>query len=425
LELKIPSFGESISEVLISEWLKAEGERVAIDEGLVVIETDKVTSEVPSPVAGVLKRVLKAAGETARVNEVIAQIEETNGAPAAVSPAADTAAAAKPAPEAAPAAPARGGETRVMPAAKRLLDEHGLAAADLQASGPGGRLLKEDVLHHIAGAPAGAPAAPAPARRSAPSTPAAPGAPAPAAPVAPALSMPPGERAEEVVPMSPLRRRAAEHLVAAQRDAALLTTFNEIDMSTVIALRKANQEAFQARHGVKLGFMSFFVKAAVEALKRVPQVNAELRGTDIVYRNYFDIGIAVGGGRGLVVPIIRCAERLGFAEIELAVADFAARARDNKLKLEELQGGTFTISNGGIYGSMLSTPIVNAPQSGILGLHAIQDRPVAREGQAVVRPMMYVALTYDHRLIDGREAVTFLKTVKECVEEPARILLEL
>jgi 2-oxoglutarate dehydrogenase E2 component (dihydrolipoamide succinyltransferase) len=285
-----------------------------------------------------------------------------------------------------------------MPAAQRLLDEHGLAAADVRATGPGGRLLKEDVQRHVR------------EDRRRPATQAAPAE---------------HDEREEVVPMTPLRKRIAERLVEAQRTSAILTTFNEIDLSAVKALRAAQQERFQARHGVKLGFMSFFVKAAVEALKRVPQVNAEIRDEAIVYRNRYDIGVAVGGGKGLVVPIVRDAERLSFAEVELAIADLAERAQANKLTLEELQGGTFTISNGGIYGSLLSTPILNPPQSGILGLHAIQDRPVVRDGQVVVRPMMYVALSYDHRLIDGREAVTFLKHVKECVEEPTRILLEI
>jgi 2-oxoglutarate dehydrogenase E2 component (dihydrolipoamide succinyltransferase) len=311
-----------------------------------------------------------------------------------------------------------------MPAAQRLLAEHGIDASEVRATGPGGRLLKEDVLRHLeeAARPEVAPAAPAPAPRAPlPSDGGAEAAPAPSA-AAPRAA---GPREEEVVPMSMLRRRVAERLVQAQQTAALLTTFNEIDMSQVRALRQAHQESFQARHQAKLGIMSFFVKAVVEALKRVPELNAEIRGTDVVYRNYYDIGIAVGGGRGLVVPVLRNAERLSFAAIETAIADFAQRAQANRLTLEELQGGTFTISNGGVYGSLLSTPIVNPPQSGVLGLHAIQDRPVARDGQVVIRPMMYVALTYDHRIVDGREAVTFLRHVKTCVEEPARILLEL
>jgi 2-oxoglutarate dehydrogenase E2 component (dihydrolipoamide succinyltransferase) len=284
-----------------------------------------------------------------------------------------------------------------MPSARRALKERGLRAEDVEPTGPGGRVLKEDVLR--------APAAGGGAEHRAP----APG---------------DAERSEEVVPMSPFRKRIAERLVQAQQTAALLTTFNEVDMSAVLALRKEYQEAFSEKYGIKLGFMSFFVKAAVDALKLVPAVNAEIRGSDIVYKNYFDIGVAVGGGKGLAVPVIRQAERLSFAELEQTISDFGKRAKDNKLELSELLGGTFTISNGGVYGSLMSTPIVNPPQSGILGLHAMQDRPMAVNGQVVVRPMMYVALTYDHRVIDGREAVTFLKRIKHCVEQPARMLLE-
>jgi 2-oxoglutarate dehydrogenase E2 component (dihydrolipoamide succinyltransferase) len=289
--------------------------------------------------------------------------------------------------------------------------ERGVAPADVTPSGPGGRVLKEDVVRHLEAPPA--------ERVPAPPS----GAPPAGMPQAGAREF--GGREEDVVPMSMLRRRVAERLVQAQQNAALLTTFNEIDMSAVIALRKSHQQAFQDRYEIKLGFMSFFVKATIEALKLIPALNAEIRGTDIVYRNYHDIGIAVGGGRGLVVPVLRDAATLSFAETERMIADFARRAQDSTLTLDELQGGTFTISNGGIYGSLLSTPIVNPPQSGVLGLHAIQDRPVARDGQMVIRPMMYVALTYDHRIVDGREAVTFLRHVKACVEEPARILLEL
>jgi 2-oxoglutarate dehydrogenase E2 component (dihydrolipoamide succinyltransferase) len=276
----------------------------------------------------------------------------------------------------------------------------------VDATGPGGRLLKEDVLRHLERHEQDAEKPAVPATRK-------------------LADDADEEREEQIVPMSPLRRVIAKNLVAAQQNAALLTTFNEVDMTAVITLRKHHQEAFQRKYDIKLGFMSFFVKAAVEALKQIPQVNAEVRDTTIVYRNYYDIGIAVGGGKGLVVPILRNAERLGFAEIELAIADFARRAQANKIELSELKGGTFTISNGGIYGSMLSTPIVNAPQSGILGLHAIQDRPVARDGQVVVRPVMYVALTYDHRIVDGREAVTFLKHIKDLIEQPVRMLIEI
>ncbi|MBI3192225.1 MAG: dihydrolipoyllysine-residue succinyltransferase, partial [Pedosphaera parvula] len=305
------------------------------------------------------------------------------------------------------------GFARVMPAARRALAESGVSPAEVVPTGPGGRMLKEDVLRAQLEA---APPAPEPAMAPAPAVARAPApAPAPAAGVG---------RTEEVVAMTPMRKRIAERLVESLQKSAQLTTFNEVDMSAVFALRKEYQERFQAKYSIKLGIVSFFVKAAIEALKQTPEVNAEVRGTDIVYKNYYDIGVAVGGGKGLVVPIIRNAERLSFAETELAIADYAKRAQEGKLRLEELQGGTFTISNGGVYGNLLSTPIVNPPQSAILGLHVIQERAVVREGQIVARPMMYVAMSYDHRIIDGREAVGFLKRIKDCVEQPARILLE-
>jgi 2-oxoglutarate dehydrogenase E2 component (dihydrolipoamide succinyltransferase) len=299
---------------------------------------------------------------------------------------------------------------RVMPAAARVLGEAGLPAAAVPGTGPGGRITKADAEQAAATPPAAAPARPV--------------APAPAVSAAPAALARSGSRDERYVLISPIRRRIAERLVAAQHEAALLTTFNEVDMSAVMALRAKFKDVFQERYGVKLGFMSFFVRAAVEALRAVPQVNAEFRDPHIVYRDYYDIGIAVGGGKGLVVPVIRNAESLSFAQVEQTIGDFARRAADNKLKLEELQGGTFTISNGGVYGSMLSTPIINPPQSGILGLHAIQDRPMAVNGQVVIRPMMYLALSYDHRLVDGREAVTFLKRIKDTIEDPTRLMLE-
>jgi 2-oxoglutarate dehydrogenase E2 component (dihydrolipoamide succinyltransferase) len=323
-----------------------------------------------------------------------------------------------------------------MPAAQRVIQEAGLSPAQVPGTGPGGRVLKEDAQRaagNIAGdAPREAGPGRSPERQQSVPVPGAPTAPravppAPPAAVAPSRPAPSrdgGPREEEVVPMTLLRKRIAERLVSAQQTAALLTTFNEVDMSAVMALRKEHQEAFQKRYGVKLGFMSFFVKASIDALKQVPAVNAEIRGDAIAYHNYFDIGVAVGGGKGLVVPVLRNAERMSFAEVEIAIAEFAKRAQENRLKLEELSGGTFTISNGGVYGSLMSTPIVNPPQSGILGLHAIQDRPVALNGQVVIRPMMYVALTYDHRIVDGREAVTFLKRVKDVVENPARMLIE-
>ncbi|HEX7216499.1 MAG TPA: 2-oxoglutarate dehydrogenase complex dihydrolipoyllysine-residue succinyltransferase [Methylomirabilota bacterium] len=425
VELRVPAAGESITEVQIADWLKRAGDPVRQDEAVVLLETDKAAMELPSPVAGVLTEIVKQKGETAKVGEVLAYVEEAPvGEAAAPKKEAPAAQPTTPTAPAQPKKPAPAAEAttspvaespRVMPAARRLMAERGIESEAVTPSGPGGRLLKEDVVRHLDQAEAAAPATATPA----------------AAPPAPAASRPAAgsrvaaSREEEAVPMSPLRRRVAERLVRAQQTAALLTTFNEIDMSAVMALRRAHQDAFQQRHGVKLGFMSFFVKTVIEALKQCPELNGEIRGTDIVYRNYFDIGIAVGGGRGLVVPVLRHAERLSFAEIERAIADFAGRAQANKLTPEELQGGTFTISNGGVYGSLLSTPIVNPPQSGVLGLHVIQDRPVAREGQVVIRSMMYVALTYDHRIVDGREAVGFLKHVKDCMEEPARLLLEM
>jgi len=415
IELKVPEVGESITEVQIGTWKKREGEGVAMDDSIVEIESDKATVDLPAPAAGTVTKILKASGEKARVGEVIGYLEPAGSAAAAPAP---------------PAAP--GGQpvvdvkrtgsrvdigsvqmspndgARVMPAAARVLGEAGVAASAATGTGPGGRVTKEDAIGAVA-------AAKAPAAVAKP------------APVIAAASVPariPGAREERAVLISPIRRRIAERLVEAQQQAALLTTFNEVDMSAVMALRNKFKDAFLQRYGVKLGFMSFFVRAAVEALRAVPQVNAEFRDPHIVYRDYADIGIAVGGGKGLVVPVLRNAETLSFAQIELGIADFAKRAADNKLKLDELQGGTFTISNGGVYGSMMSTPIINPPQSGILGLHAITDRPVAIDGQVVIRPMMYLALTYDHRLVDGREAVTFLKKIKDTIEDPTRLILE-
>ena len=432
VELRVPEVGESITEVQIGSWFKKGGEAVERDEALVEIESDKATLELPAPVSGILSKVLKKKGEMAKIGDLIAEIGENGAAkpaaksagakpPAAATPAPRPAAGTTPAPATPPRvathpAPAtstpatpRGAEPRVMPSARRALAENDLGVADVAPSGPGGRVLKEDVLDRLASRPAGAAASkPAVSRGVAP----------------PASARPSDtERVEEAVPMSPMRLRIAERLKEAQNTAALLTTFNEIDMTQVITLREELREAFQERFGVKLGFMSFFVKASIDALMQFPQVNAEVRAKEIVYRNYYDIGIAVGGGKGLVVPVLRNAEQMSFAEIEIAIADFAARARENKLSLDELKGGTFTISNGGVYGSLLSTPIVNPPQSGILGLHAIQKRPVVVNDEIAVRPMMYVAVTYDHRVIDGRESVAFLKHIKELVEHPARMLL--
>lgn len=389
IEVKVPTVGESVTEVQISDWLKSPGERVRQDEPVVSLETEKASLDIPAPAAGVLGKILKKKGDTATVGEVIAYLEEADPSKDAEAPAPPVSAPKPtspptPTPEAAPKADT----SRVMPEdVPRRPEERAPQAEPAEALTTRGKEAS-------------------PLRKPVPD---------PAA----------GEREEEAVPMSLLRRRTAERLVQAQQTAALLTTFNEADMTAVTALRQVHQEAFQQRHSVKLGLMSFFVRAVIEALKVIPELNAEIRGSDLVYRHYYDIGIAIGSGRGLVVPVLRNAERLGFAEIETAIADFARRAQTNRLTLEELQGGTFTISNGGVYGSLLSTPIVNPPQSGILGLHAIQDRPVARDGQVVIRPMMYLALTYDHRIVDGREAVTFLKQIKACIEEPARILLEI
>jgi 2-oxoglutarate dehydrogenase E2 component (dihydrolipoamide succinyltransferase) len=402
IELKVPEIGESITEVEIGGWLKSTGQAVKKDEPVVTLESEKATVELAAPDAGTLSRVLKEKGATAKVGEVIGYLEK-NG-PSNAEPEKPKAQPVAAKPEVKPTEP------RVMPAAQTALAEHNLRPEDVQGTGPGGRILKEDVLKRVE-------AQPAPVQAAA------------AGPAVPSPSLekpqPASGREEEVVPMSRLRRTVAERLVAAQHSAALLTTFNEIDMGNVIALRKEYGEVFQQKYQVKLGFMSFFVKASIDALRQFPALNAEVRDNAIVYHNYYDIGVAVGSGKGLVVPVLRNAERMSFAEVEMGIGDFGRRAKENKLKVDELQGGTFTISNGGVYGSLLSTPIVNPPQSGVLGLHAIQERPVARDGNVVVQPMMYVALTYDHRVVDGREAVSFLKRVKEVMENPARMLMEI
>jgi 2-oxoglutarate dehydrogenase E2 component (dihydrolipoamide succinyltransferase) len=406
IELKVPPVGESITEVQIGDWLKAEGETVSRDEIIVKIETDKVTVDLPAPATGTITQIKAKKGAVAQVGEVIGYMEEGAGAVAAKSSPPPVAAKSSSPPAALPPVDVEQDEpkskqresvppqgfARVMPSARRALKERGVQPDEVEATGPGGRVLKEDVMRYT-----------------------------PKADTKATIS---DGKHEEAVPMSPFRKKIAERLVQSQQTAALLTTFNEVDMTSVMALRKEHQESFQEKYGIKLGFMSFFVKAAIDALKLVPAVNGEIRGTDIVYKNFYDIGVAVGGGKGLAVPVIRSADRLSFAEVEQTIADFGKRAKDNKLELSELMGGTFTISNGGIYGSLLSTPIVNPPQSGILGLHAINDRPIALNGQVVIRPMMYIALTYDHRLVDGREAVTFLKRIKHCVEAPTRMLLE-
>lgn len=399
-DLLVPAMGESITEVQIARWLKSPGEYVKQDEAVVEIDSDKATLEVPAPVAGVLLEVLVKEGEDARVGDVIARLDETAQAPAPPEEPGPPAAVERSAPRADESAVVK--EQRVMPAAKRALAERGLDLGAVKATGRGGRILKEDVLQHEGEAPAPEPGA---------------------SPVGGIVTG--AQRREKLRPLTPMRRRIAERLVQAQQTAALLTTFNEIDLSAVIGLRREHQESFVAKHGVKLGFMSFFVKAVIAALQEFPGINAQFRDDQLVEFNYCDIGIAISSGKGLVVPVLRNAELMRFADIERAIADFGGRARDNKIALEELQGGTFTITNGGVFGSLLSTPIVNPPQTAVLGMHAIQERPVAAGGEVVIRPMMYVALTYDHRMVDGREAVMFLVRVKECVENPARLLLDL
>ncbi len=412
VNIKVPTVGESITEVVIGEWLKAPGTWVALDETVVSLETDKVNVEVPAPVAGILGQPLKQKGETAAIGDILATIE-----PGAQPTAAPTAAPVAAAAEATPTATA---EAIVMPAARRVLAEAGVDALVARGTGPGGRVLKEDAQKAVKLSEGKA----IPLVYAAPPAPALPAAVKPVATpaAAPAVS---GDRPVEIVPMTPLRRRVAQRLVEAQQTAAILTTFNEVDMTAIQELRKKHQEAFVAKHGIKLGFMSFFIKASVAALKEFPGVNAQLRGTDIVYQHFYDIGVAVGGGKGLVVPILRDADKLGLAQIEKSLADFGARAKASTLKLDELTGGTFSISNGGVYGSMMSTPILNPPQSAILGMHNIIERPIGLNGQIVLRPMMYLALSYDHRLIDGREAVSFLVSLKRSLEAPERLLLDI
>jgi 2-oxoglutarate dehydrogenase E2 component (dihydrolipoamide succinyltransferase) len=458
IELKIPEVGESIQEVQIGHWLKQEGDHVDQDETVVELDTDKASLELPAPVAGVITKILKKDGESVKIGEVIAHFEKNGGSSkpkpteddAATKKAVPTKAAKEPAPaKTQPAAPsptepaaaigpvkskpiaesprpsnaesvqpvdAVAGETpAAAPSVRRLLRKHDLHAEDMVPSGHGGRLLREDVLRYIESHPEGTQEEQDSSHETTSTQPS-------TEVSANQADTTPDEKGE-VVPMSLIRRRIAERLVEARQKAALLTTFNEIDMSSVIRLRTEYRDAFQKRFQVKLGFMSFFVKATADALLQFPAVNAEVRGTDIVYHKWCHIGVAIGGGKGLVVPVLRNAQALSFAEVEIAIADFASRAEANKLDPADLAGGTFTISNGGIYGSLLSTPIVNPPQSGVLGMHAIEDRPVVRGGQIVIRPMMYIALTYDHRIVDGREAVTFLKRIKETIEDPARLLI--
>ncbi len=421
IEVKVPQLSESVAEATLSLWHVKEGQAVVRDQNLIDIETDKVVLELPAPAAGVVVKLIKGNGEIVVSDEVIAHIdtEATVGASTAAATPATPAAPSK-----ATAAPAA-----AMPAARKIMDEKGISAADVQGTGRGGRILKEDVT----GTAKPAAATPAPAAPIAPLTPmATKAAVSPAPTFAASLPQPNvisadaiiAERPEQRVPMSRLRARVAERLVQSQSTNAILTTFNEVNMGPVMEMRKKYLDRFEKEHGVRLGFMSFFVKAAVAALKKYPVLNASVDGNDIVYHGYFDIGIAVGSPRGLVVPILRDADQMSLAQIEKKIAEFGQKAKDGKLSLEELTGGTFSISNGGVFGSMLSTPIINPPQSAILGIHATKDRPVVENGQIVIRPINYLAMSYDHRIIDGREAVLGLVTMKEALEDPARLLLD-
>ena len=401
-EVKVPTLGESVTEATIGEWLKQPGDAVAADEPIASLETDKVAVEVPSPVAGVMGQQVAAVGDTVNVGAVIAVIEA--GAGKAAAPAAKAEAAAP-----APAATAEehgDGVTTLSPAVRRLVLEHGVDPTKIKGSGKDGRLTKEDVLAAASAAPDAVAPAPAPAA---------------AAPVAAGT---PGRR-EERVKMTRMRQTIAKRLKSAQDTAAMLTTFNDVDMSAVMATREKYRDSFEKKHGVRLGFMSFFTKAVALAAHDIPAVNARIDGDEIVYHDYLDVSVAVSAPNGLVVPIVRNADAMSFAEIEKAIADLGKRAKEGTLTMDDMTGGTFTISNGGVFGGLMSTPIINPPQSAVLGLHRIEDRPVVRNGEIVARPMMYIALSYDHRLIDGREAVTFLKTIKEAIEDPTRLLIDL
>ncbi len=413
-EIRVPTLGESVTEATVAQWYKKPGDAVNADEPLVELETDKVTLEVPAPASGTLEDILVQEGDTVEVNALLGIIAEGAGAPAKSAPAATEPAkesapekaAAQPAPQAAPQpsprpAPSSGGQA--MPSAARVMEENGLDAHAIQGTGKDGRITKGDALEALERLPAQQPA------------------PRPAAAVQPR----PLQEREERVRMSRLRQTIAQRLKEAQNTAAMLTTFNEVDMSHVMELRSQYKDLFEKRHGVKLGFMSFFVKACIRALQEIPAVNGEIDGTDVIYKNYYNIGVAVGTDRGLVVPVLQDADVKSFAEVEAEIADFGRRARDGNLSIEELQGGTLTVTIGGVYGSLMSTPILNPPQSGVLGMHKIEQRPVVVGGEVTVRPMMYLALSYDHRLVDGKEAVTFLVRVKETLEDPQRALLGL
>ena len=432
MDIVVPTLGESVTEATVMRWNKTPGEQVAVDETLVELETDKVAVEVKAEAAGTLAEIAAAEGSDVEVGALLGRLDTGSAAAAAESRANESSEA----PPAVPARAARGtpvSRARVpppSPAVRRLLDEHGLNPREIEGTGKGGRLLKSDVLAAVvaraasAAPPAPSDSAPAPEPEPPPS-PAQAEAPDPAPARPDAALEPPGDRREERVPMSRLRRRAAERLKLAQDTAAMLTTFNEVDMTAVNALREAHGEAFEKKHGVRLGLMSFFVRACVNALGEYPAVNAQIDGDEIVYKHYQDIGVAVSAPQGLVVPVLRNAGQMSFAEVEQAIRALALKARDGKLALDDLLGGTFTISNGGVFGSLMSTPIINPPQSAILGMHKVQERPVAVADAVEIRPMMYVALSYDHRLIDGREAVSFLVRIKDCIEDPQRILLDL
>ncbi len=399
-QIVVPALGESVSEATVAKWLKKVGDAVAVDDALVELETDKVTLEVNATAAGVLSEIKVQTGETVSVGAVLGAIGEGKGAaPAPKAPEAPKAAAA---PAATPKTATASNDSFLSPAVRKLVDDNKVNTAGMSGTGKDGRLTKGDVLDAL-NAPKAAPAAKAPAAPSGPRNNAA---------------------REERVKMTRLRQRIAERLKEAQNTAAMLTTFNEVDMSHVMALRNQYKDSFEKKHGIKLGFMSFFVKAAVQALKDFPAVNAEIDGTDIVYKNYYDIGVAVSTPTGLVVPVVRDCDKLGFAGVESAIGALGAKGRDGKLSMEDLTGGTFTITNGGIFGSMMSTPIINPPQSAILGMHATKDRPVVVNGQIVIRPMMYLALSYDHRIVDGKEAVSFLVRIKDAIEDPQRLLLD-
>jgi 2-oxoglutarate dehydrogenase E2 component (dihydrolipoamide succinyltransferase) len=406
-EIRVPTLGESVTEATIGKWFKKAGEAVAVDEPLVELETDKVTIEVPAPAAGVLADIAVKDGETVAVGALLGQIKEGAGAPAAAKPAAAAPATAPAAPKPAPAA-ALSGDMPLAPSVRKMASESGVDPAAVAGSGKDGRVTKGDMLAAIERAAA----SPTPVPQTA------------AAVQVRAPSPADDASREERVKMTRLRQTIARRLKDAQNTAAMLTTFNEVDMKAVMDMRNQYKDQFEKRHGAKLGFMSFFVKACVQALKDIPAVNAEIDGADIIYKNYYHMGIAVCTEKGLVVPVVRDCDHKSLAEVEKTIADFGRRARDGALKIEEMQGGTFTITNGGVYGSLMSTPILNAPQSGILGMHKIQERPMVVAGKIEVRPMMYLALSYDHRVVDGREAVTFLVRVKECLEDPARLVLD-